>query len=166
MDDSYTRAVMEAFIKLYEKGLVYKGHRLVNWCPVSKSAISDEEVTHQEVNGHLWYFRYPITSSDEFLVVATTRPETMLGDTAVAIHPKDKRYKHLLGESVSLPLAKREIPVIADEFVDPEFGTGCVKVTPAHDPNDFAIGERHNLAFINIMTVSYTHLTLPTSALV
>jgi len=151
MDDGYTHAVMEAFVKLYEKGLIYKGHRLVNWCPVSKSAISDEEVTHQEVNGNLWYFRYPITSSDEFLVVATTRPETMLGDTAVAIHPKDKRYKHLLGESVSLPLVDREIPIIADEFVDPEFGTGCVKVTPAHDPNDFAIGERHNLAFINIM---------------
>ena len=151
MDDGYTRAVMEAFVKLYEKGLIYKGKRLVNWCPVSKSAISDEEVTHQEVNGNLWYFRYPITSSDEFLVVATTRPETMLGDTAVAIHPKDKRYKHFLGESVSLPLVDREIPIIADEFVDPEFGTGCVKVTPAHDPNDFAIGERHNLAFINIM---------------
>ena len=151
MDDGYTRAVMEAFVKLYEKGLIYKGQRLVNWCPVSKSAISDEEVIHQEVNGNLWYFRYPITSSDKFLVVATTRPETMLGDTAVAIHPKDKRYKHFLGESVSLPLVDREIPIIADEFVDPEFGTGCVKVTPAHDPNDFAIGERHNLSFINIM---------------
>lgn len=116
MDDGYTRAVIEAFVKLYEKGLIYKGQRLVNWCPVSKSAISDEEVTHQEVNGNLWYFRYPITSSDEFLVVATTRPETMLGDTAVAIHPKDKRYKHLLGESVSLPLVDREIPIIADEY--------------------------------------------------
>ncbi|SVB06691.1 uncharacterized protein METZ01_LOCUS159545, partial [marine metagenome] len=151
MDDGYTRAVLEAFVKLYEKGLIYKGHRLVNWCPVSKSAISDEEVTHQEVTGNLWYFRYPITNSGEFLVVATTRPETMLGDTAVAIHPNDKRYKHLVGETVLLPLANREIPIIADEFVDPEFGTGCVKVTPSHDPNDFAIGERHNLAFINIM---------------
>ena len=151
MDDGYTRAVLEAFVKLYEKGLIYKGHRLVNWCPVSKSAISDEEVTHQEVTGNLWYFRYPITNSGEFLVVATTRPETMLGDTAVAIHPNDKRYKHLVGETVLLPLANREIPIIADEFVDQEFGTGCVKVTPSHDPNDFAIGERHNLAFINIM---------------
>ncbi len=151
MDDGYSRAVLEAFVKLYEKGLIYKGHRLVNWCPVSKSAISDEEVTHQEVTGNLWYFRYPITNSGEFLVVATTRPETMLGDTAVAIHPNDKRYKHLVGETVLLPLANREIPIIADEFVDQEFGTGCVKVTPSHDPNDFAIGERHNLAFINIM---------------
>ena len=156
MDDGYTRAVLEAFVKLYEKGLIYKGHRLVNWCPVSKSAISDEEVTHKEVTGHLWYFRYPITNSGEFLVVATTRPETMLGDTAVAIHPNDKRYKHLVGESVLLPLANREIPIIADEFVDPEFGTGCVKVTPSHDPNDFAIGERHNLAFINIMNADAT----------
>jgi len=151
MDDGYNRAVMQAFVKLYEKGLIYKGKRLVNWCPVSKSAISDEEVNHQEVNGNLWYFRYPITNSGEFLVVATTRPETMLGDTAVAIHPNDKRYKHLVGETVLLPLANREIPIIADEFVDQEFGTGCVKVTPSHDPNDFAIGERHNLAFINIM---------------
>ena len=151
MDDDYTNSVLSAFVELYDKGLIYKGHRLVNWCPVSKSAISDEEVIHQEKNGSLWYFRYPITDSDRSVVVATTRPETMLGDTAVAVHPKDKRYKDLIGGSITLPLVGRKIPIIADEFVDPEFGTGCVKVTPAHDPNDFVMGERHGLDFINIM---------------
>ena len=124
---------------------------MVNWCPVSQSAISDEEVMHEEVNGNLWHFRYPIKDSDEELIVATTRPETMLGDTAVAVHPKDKRFKHLIGKTVILPLTDREIPVIGDEFVDMEFGTGCIKVTPAHDPNDFDIGKRHDLEFINIM---------------
>ncbi|MBT5363850.1 MAG: valine--tRNA ligase, partial [Candidatus Marinimicrobia bacterium] len=123
----------------------------VNWCPVSKSAISDEEVIHREKNGHLWHFRYPITNSQDYLVVATTRPETMLGDTAIAIHPDDERYQHLIGKTVTLPLVGREIPIITDDYVDPEFGTGCVKVTPAHDPNDFAMGERHKLEFINIM---------------
>ncbi len=151
MDDGYSKAVSSAFVKLYEKGLLYKGHRLVNWCPVSKSAISDEEVIHQEVNGHLWYFKYPVKNSNEFMIVATTRPETMLGDTAVAVHPKDERYAHLVGKTIILPLVEREIPVIADNYVDPEFGTGCVKVTPAHDPNDFAMGERHDLEFVNIM---------------
>ena len=151
MDEGYTKAVLTAFVKLYEKGLIYKGYRLVNWCPVSKSAISDEEVIHKEKNGHLWHFRYPITGSQEYLVVATTRPETMLGDTAVAIHPEDVRYQHLIGKTVTLPLVEREIPIITDEYVDPEFGTGCVKVTPAHDPNDFVMGERHDLKFINIM---------------
>ncbi len=151
MDEGYTKAVLTAFVKLYEKGLIYKGYRLVNWCPVSKSAISDEEVIHKEKNGHLWHFRYPITGSQEYLVVATTRPETMLGDTAVAIHPEDARYQHLIGKTVTLPLVEREIPIITDEYVDPEFGTGCVKVTPAHDPNDFVMGERHDLKFINIM---------------
>jgi len=151
MDDGYIEGVLTAFVKLYDKGLIYKGHRLVNWCPVSKSAISDEEVIHREVNGHLWHFKYPVKDSDEFLVVATTRPETMLGDTAVAIHPKDERYTHLIGQSIILPLVGREIPIIADEYVDLEFGTGCVKVTPAHDPNDFVMGEKHNLEFINIM---------------
>ena len=151
MDDDYTNSVLEAFVVLYNKGLIYKGFRLVNWCPVSKSAISDEEVIHQEVNGHLWHFRYPIKNSDEVLVVATTRPETMLGDTAVAVHPKDKRFKHLIGKTVLLPLANREIPIIGDNFVDMEFGSGCVKVTPAHDPNDFDIGKKHDLEFINIM---------------
>ena len=151
MDDGYTNSVLSAFVKLYDKGLIYKGHRLVNWCPVSKSAISDEEVIHQEKEGSLWYFRYPITNSDRFVVVATTRPETMLGDTAVAIHPDDERYNDLIGTTITLPLVGRQVPIIADEFVDPEFGTGCVKVTPAHDPNDFAMAERHNLEFINIM---------------
>mgnify|MGYP006411940569 FL=1 len=151
MDDAYTKAVLSAFVKLYEKGLIYKGYRLVNWCPVSKSAISDEEVIHQEKNGHLWHFRYPITGTEDYLVVATTRPETMLGDTAIAVHPEDDRFKHLIGKTVTLPLVGREIPIISDDYVDPEFGTGCVKVTPAHDPNDFAMGERHDLEFINIM---------------
>tara|TARA_A100001037_G_scaffold306817_1_gene356105 strand:+ start:28658 stop:31288 length:2631 start_codon:yes stop_codon:yes gene_type:complete len=151
MDDGYTKAVLSAFVKLYEKGLIYKGYRLVNWCPASKSAISDEEVIHKEKNGYLWHFRYPITNSDEFLVVATTRPETMLGDTAVAVHPDDERYQHLVGKTVKLPLVGREIPIIKDAYVDPEFGTGCIKVTPAHDPNDFAMGENHKLEFINIM---------------
>ena len=151
MDEEYTRSVLTAFVKLYEKGLIYKGHRLVNWCPVSKSAISDEEVIHKEKNGHLWYLRYPIKDSQKYLTVATTRPETMLGDSAVAINPDDVRYKDLISQSIILPLVGREIPIIADDFVDPEFGTGCVKVTPAHDPNDFNMGERHNLEFINIM---------------
>ena len=151
MDEGYTKAVLSAFVKLYEKGFIYKGHRLVNWCPVSKSAISQEEVNHQEVNGHLWHFKYPFKNSDKFVVVATTRPETMLGDTAVAVHPKDERYSHLVGKTVILPLVGRELPVIADNHVDPEFGTGCVKVTPAHDPNDFSMSERHGLELVNIM---------------
>ena len=151
MDASYTKAVLTAFVKLYEKGLIYKGNRLVNWCPISKSAISDEEVIHKEMKGYLWHFRYPIHNSDDFIIVATTRPETMLGDTAVAVHPNDKRYRHLIGKKVLLPLVERQIPIIGDEYVDPEFGTGCVKVTPGHDPNDFSMGERHNLEFINIM---------------
>ena len=151
MDEGYSNAVLESFVKLYEKGLIYKGHRLVNWCPVSKSAISDEEVIHKEIDGHLWYFRYPIKEKDEYLVVATTRPETMLGDSAVAVNPNDKRYKKYIGKTITLPLVGREIPIIADEYVDPEFGTGCVKITPAHDPNDFEIGKRHDLEFINVM---------------
>ena len=151
MDEEYTRSVLTAFVKLYEKGLIYKGHRLVNWCPVSKSAISDEEVIHKEKNGHLWYLRYPIKDSQKYLIVAATRPETMLGDSAVAVNPDDKRYQDYIGQSIILPLVGREIPIISDNFVDPEFGTGCVKVTPAHDPNDFNMGKRHNLDFINIM---------------
>ena len=151
MDEGYTQAVLEAFVQLYNRGLIYKGFRLVNWCPVSKSAISDEEVIHKEKNGKLWHFRYPISDSSDYLIVATTRPETMLGDTAVAVHPEDDRYKDLIGKTIDLPLVGRKIPIIADKYVDPEFGTGCVKVTPAHDPNDFLIGERHNLEFINIM---------------
>ena len=151
MDDGYSNAVLESFVKLYEKGLIYKGHRLVNWCPVSKSAISDEEVVHKEINGSLWHFRYPIKGEDNYLVIATTRPETMLGDSAVAVNPNDNRYKKYIGKMVELPLVGREIPIIGDDYVDPDFGTGCVKITPAHDPNDFEIGERHDLDFINIM---------------
>ena len=151
MDEGYSTAVLEGFVKLYEKGLIYKGHRLVNWCPVSKSAISDEEVIHKEVDGHLWYFKYPIKDEEEYLIVATTRPETMLGDSAVAVNPNDDRYSKHIGKKIILPLVGREIPIISDDYVDPEFGTGCVKITPAHDPNDFLIGERHNLEFINVM---------------
>jgi len=151
MDDDYTKAVLHAFVKLYKKGLIYRGQRLVNWCPVAKTAISDEEVIHREVQGKLWYFKYPVVDSDEFVIVATTRPETMLGDTAIAINPGDKRFKHLLKNKVKLPLVGRILPVITDEYVDPEFGTGCVKVTPAHDPNDFAMGEKHDLEFIKIL---------------
>ena len=151
MDKGYSNAVLEGFVKLYDKGLIYKGHRLVNWCPISKSAISDEEVIHKEVDGHLWYFKYPIKDEDEYLIVATTRPETMLGDSAVAVNPNDSRYNDHIGKKIVLPLVGREIPIISDDYVDPEFGTGCVKITPAHDPNDFLIGERHNLEFINVM---------------
>ena len=151
MDGGYSNAVLESFVKLYNKGFIYRGHRLVNWCPVSKSAISDEEVIHKEIKGHLWYFRYPIKGEDEYLVVATTRPETMLGDTAVAVNPNDKRYKKYIGKTINLPLVGRDIPIIADDYVDPDFGTGCVKITPAHDPNDFEIGKRHDLEFINVM---------------
>jgi len=156
MDEDYTKAIMHAFVELYNNNLIYKGKRLVNWCPVSKSAISDEEVIHQEKNGKLWYLRYPISNEEEFLIVATTRPETMLGDTAVAVNPNDKRYSHLVGKKVLLPLADREIPIIFDEFVNIDFGTGCVKVTPAHDPNDFEMAERHELPFINIMNKDAT----------
>ena len=151
MDEGYSNAVLEGFVKLYDKGLIYKGHRLVNWCPISKSAISDEEVIHKEVDGHLWYFKYPIKDEDKYLIVATTRPETMLGDSAVAVNPNDSRYNDYIGKKIVLPLVGREIPIISDDYVDPEFGTGCVKITPAHDPNDFLIGERHNLEFINVM---------------
>ena len=151
MDEGYSNAVLEGFVKLYDKGLIYKGHRLVNWCPISKSAISDEEVIHKEVDGHLWYFKYPIKDEDEYLIVATTRPETMLGDSAVAVNPNDSRYNDHIGKKIVLPLVGREIPIISDDYVDPEFGTGCVKITPAHDPNDFLIGERHKLEFINVM---------------
>ncbi|HEY9600819.1 MAG TPA: valine--tRNA ligase, partial [Allocoleopsis sp.] len=151
MDEGLSKAVLEAFVQLYEEGLIYRGEYLVNWCPSSQSAVSDLEVENQEVNGHLWHFRYPLTDGSGDVEVATTRPETMLGDTAVAVNPNDDRYKHLIGKTLTLPIMGREIPIIADELVDPEFGTGCVKVTPAHDPNDFEMGKRHNLPFINIM---------------
>ena len=151
MDDDYSRSVIKAFVHLYNKGFIYKGHRLVNWCPSSQSAISDEEVIHKEISGKLWYFKYPIEKDKSFLVVATTRPETLLGDTAIAVNPEDERYTHLVGSYANIPIVNRKVPIIADEHVDPKFGTGCVKVTPAHDPNDFEIGKRHGLEFINIM---------------
>ncbi len=151
MDEGYYKAVIHAFVELYKKDLIYKGYRLVNWCPVSRSAISDEEVYFKEVNGKLWHFKYPLKDSKDFVIVATTRPETMLGDTAVAVNPKDKRYKDIVGKTVILPIVGREIPVIADEYVDMEFGTGVVKITPAHDPNDYEMARRHDLEIINIL---------------
>jgi len=151
MDKKYSNAVLEIFIKLYNDGLIYRGTRMINWDPVGQTALSDEEVIHKEVNGHLWHFKYPIKDTDKFLIVATTRPETMLGDTGIAINPDDERYTHLIGKSVILPLVNREIPIFTDAYVDKEFGTGCVKVTPAHDPNDLEMGKRNNLNSINIM---------------
>jgi valyl-tRNA synthetase len=151
MDEGLSKAVLEAFVRLHEEGLIYRGEYLVNWCPASQSAVSDIEVEAKEVDGHLWHFRYPLTDGSGSVEVATTRPETMLGDTAVAVSPKDVRYQHLIGKTLTLPIVGREIPIISDELVDPEFGTGCVKVTPAHDPNDFEMGQRHQLPFINIM---------------
>jgi valyl-tRNA synthetase len=151
LDAGCSAAVIEAFNRLHEQGLIYRGEYLVNWCPASGSAVSDLEVEMKEVDGHLWHFRYPLSSGAGFLEVATTRPETLLGDTAVAVNPKDPRYVDLVGQSLTLPLVGRQIPIVADDHVDAEFGTGCVKVTPAHDPNDFAIGQRHNLPLITVM---------------
>ncbi|KPJ94208.1 MAG: valine--tRNA ligase, partial [Gammaproteobacteria bacterium SG8_15] len=153
MDEGLSEAVQEVFVRLYDEGLIYRGKRLVNWDPVLHTAVSDLEVISEEENGHLWHMRYPLASGEGHLVVATTRPETMLGDTAVAVHPDDERYQHLIGKTVKLPLTDREIPVIADEYVDKEFGTGCVKITPAHDFNDYEVGSRHGLDQINIFTV-------------
>ncbi len=158
MDEGLSKAVIEAFVGMYEKGLIYRGEYMVNWCPASISAVSDLEVENKEVDGSLWYFRYPIQGEPgRYLVVATTRPETMLGDTAVAVNPKDARYKDLIGKTILLPIQNRAIPIIGDEIlVDPEVGTGCVKVTPAHDLNDFATGKRHDLPFINILNIDGT----------
>ena len=153
MDEGLSRAVQEVFIRLYDEGLIYRGKRLVNWDPVLHTAVSDLEVLAEEEKGHLWHIRYPRSDGNGCLVVATTRPETMLGDTAVAIHPDDARYRELVGQTVELPLTGRTIPVIADEHVDPEFGTGCVKITPAHDFNDYEMGQRHDLPLVNIFTV-------------
>ena len=152
MDEGLSKAVTETFVRLHEQGLIYRGSRLVNWDPVLKTAISDLEVESTEEAGHLWHMRYPLADGSGHLVVATTRPETMLGDAAVAVHPDDERNRHLIGQRVELPLTGREIPVIADDYVDPEFGTGCVKITPAHDFNDYAMGQRHELPLINIFT--------------
>jgi valyl-tRNA synthetase len=148
----YSAVVREVFVKLYEEGLIYRDKRMTNWCPVCLTVLSDLEVMHEERAGHLWHIKYPVAGSKEYLVVATTRPETMLGDTAVAVHPEDERYKHLVGKSAIVPLINREIAIIADEIVDREFGTGAVKITPAHDPNDFEVGRRHGLPEIDVMT--------------
>ncbi|HEY0722078.1 MAG TPA: valine--tRNA ligase, partial [Gammaproteobacteria bacterium] len=153
MDEGLSEAVKEVFVRLHEEGLIYRGKRLVNWDPVLHTAVSDLEVISEEEQGYLWHFRYPLADGSGHLVVATTRPETMLGDTAVAVNPNDERYQHLIGKSITLPLVGREIPIIADDYVDPAFGTGCVKITPAHDFNDYAMGQRHNLPQINVFTV-------------
>ena len=152
MDEGCSRAVQEVFIKLYEKGYIYKGSRIINWCPVCQTSISDAEVEHQEQDGFFWHINYPIVGEEgRFVEIATTRPETLLGDTAVAVNPEDERYTDLIGKMLELPLTGRQIPVVADAYVDKEFGTGCVKITPAHDPNDFEVGKRHNLPELNIM---------------
>ncbi len=156
MDEGLSKAVTKVFVSLYDEGLIYRGKRLVNWDPVLHTAISDLEVISEEENGHLWHMRYPLADGSGHLVVATTRPETMLGDTAVAVHPDDERYRHLIGKEVQLPLTGRRIPIIADDYVDPQFGTGCVKITPAHDFNDYEMGQRHNLPLINIFTIDAT----------
>lgn len=156
MDEHYHKKVIEAFVALYKEGLIYRGYRMVNWCPASKSAISDEEVLYNEVNGKLWYFKYPVKDTDKFVVVATTRPETMLGDTGIAVNPEDERYKDLIGKTIILPIVEREIPLFADDYVDKEFGTGAVKVTPAHDVNDYEMGMRHKLEVINILNEDAT----------
>jgi len=152
MDEGCSDAVLEVFIKLYEKGYIYKGSRIINWCPVCQTSISDAEVEHQEQDGFFWHINYPIVGEEgRFVEIATTRPETLLGDTAVAVNPEDERYQDLIGKMLKLPLTDREIPVVADPYVDKEFGTGCVKITPAHDPNDFEVGKRHNLPELTIM---------------
>ncbi|MCW6112023.1 valine--tRNA ligase [Clostridium sporogenes] len=151
MDKQLDKAVKHFFVKLYNEGLIYQGNRITNWCPKCKTALSDAEIEYSEHEGHFWHVKYPVVGSDEYLEIATTRPETMLGDTAVAVNPKDERYAHLVGKTLMLPLVNREIPIVADDYVDMEFGTGAVKITPAHDPNDYQVGKRHNLPQINVM---------------
>ena len=158
LDEGCSKAVEEVFIRLYEKGYIYKGSRIINWCPVCKTSLSDAEVEHEEQEGHFWHIKYPIVGTDDYLEIATTRPETMLGDTAVAIHPDDERYKHLHGKKVLLPLLNKEIPIVTDTYVDMEFGTGVVKITPAHDPNDFEVGQRHNLPIVKVLDET-AHMT-------
>ena len=152
MDEGCSKAVKEVFVKYYEKGLIYRGERIINWCPHCKTSLSDAEVTYEDQAGHFWHLRYPLTDGSGYVQLATTRPETLLGDTAVAVNPKDERYAHLIGKTVTLPLVGREIPIVGDDYVDMEFGTGVVKITPAHDPNDFEVGLRHNLPVLNVMT--------------
>jgi valyl-tRNA synthetase len=156
LDEGLSKAVREVFVRLYEKGLIYRGKKIINWDPAARTALSDIEVEHKEVNGHLYHLQYPLKDGSGSITVATTRPETMLGDSAVAVHPEDDRYKHLIGQLIVLPIVGREIPIIADEYVDKEFGSGAVKITPAHDPNDFEVGERHSLPQIIVMDESGT----------
>ena len=156
MDDKLSKVVTDTFVKLYEQGLIYRGKRLVNWDPKLQSAVSDLEVENEQKDGSLWHIAYPLTDGSGQMVVATTRPETMLGDVAVMVHPEDERYQHLIGKTVTLPLVGREIPIIADDYVDREFGTGVVKVTPAHDNNDYAVGQRHKLPMICVLTLQAT----------
>ena len=151
MDENLSRAVKEFFVKLYHDGLIYRGNRITNWCPKCETALSDAEIEYVEHNGNFWHFRYPYSDGSGYMVIATTRPETMLGDTAVAVHPEDDRFKNLVGKTLTLPLMNREIPIVADDYVDKDFGTGCVKITPAHDPNDFHVGERHHLEAIRVL---------------
>lgn len=156
MDEGLSKAVREIFVHLYNDGLIYQGEYMVNWCPRCGTALADDEVEHVEKDGHLWHVKYPVKDSDEFIIIATSRPETMLADVAVAVHPEDDRYKHLIGKKLILPLVGREIPVISDDYVDREFGTGALKITPAHDPNDFNVGKKHNLPIINMLTKEAT----------
>ena len=157
LDEGYYKAVREVFVSLYEKGLIYRGERIANWCPSCHTVLSDIEVEHSDEAGHLWFIKYPVVGEEgRFVTVATTRPETMFGDVAVAVNPEDDRYKDIIGKTLLLPFVNREIPVIADDYVDPGFGTGCVKITPAHDPNDFEMGQRHNLESIVVMNLDAT----------
>ena len=151
LDEGCSEAVKEVFVRLYEKGLIYRGERIINWCPHCLTSISDAEVEYEEHDGHFWHIRYPLSDGSGYLEIATTRPETLLGDTALAVHPDDERYQALVGKTVILPLVGREIPIVADSYVEMDFGTGVVKITPAHDPNDFEVGLRHNLPVINVM---------------
>ena len=151
MDEGCSRAVREVFVNLYDKGLIYRGHRIINWCPRCLTALSDAEVEYKDMPGNFWHIKYPIKGEDGYVEVATTRPETMFGDTAVAVNPDDEKTRHLIGKTLILPIVNREIPVVADDYVEIGFGTGCVKITPAHDPNDFLVGQRHNLEQIKVM---------------
>jgi valyl-tRNA synthetase len=152
LDEGCSKAVKEVFVNLYDKGLIYRGERIINWCTHCLTSISDAEVEYEEADGSFWHIRYPLADGSGDVILATTRPETMLGDTAVAVHPDDERYKKLIGKNVILPVVNKEIPVIADTYVEIDFGTGVVKITPAHDPNDFEVGLRHNLPIIDVMT--------------
>src|SRR5690606_9557157 len=156
LDEGLSEAVREVFVRLYQKGLIYRGKKIINWDPASRTALSDIEVEYKEVQGNLYHLEYPLKDGSGSITVATTRPETMLGDTAVAVHPKDERYQHMIGKMLVLPVIGREIPVVADEYVEMEFGSGAVKITPAHDPNDFEVGARHDLPQVLVMDESGT----------